>query len=68
MKTFIKKYKLPFLNYAKDSLQLDKKYFYNAMHLNKKGSLILSQKIANDIKELLTSSNFVKKIINEKNN
>lgn len=46
---FSKKYKLDFLNYSEDSLQLDKKYFYNSMHLNKKGSHILSHKIANQL-------------------
>lgn len=48
---FAKKYELLFLNYSKDSMQLDKKYFYNSMHLNSTGANILSHKIANDLKK-----------------
>ena len=59
---YAKKHKLFFLNYAKDSLKFDKKYFYNAMHLNTKGSFILSHKIADDLKEVV-NSNTLKKTI-----
>ncbi|MDR2840819.1 MAG: hypothetical protein LBV75_06090 [Paludibacter sp.] len=45
------KYDIPFLNYTHDSLCYDTAYFYNAMHLNKKGSELFSLKLANDIKE-----------------
>jgi hypothetical protein len=49
--TFSKKYNIPFLDYSIDSLCYDTAYFYNAMHLNKKGSEIFSLKLANDIKK-----------------
>ena len=39
-----KKYKIPFFDYSNDSISFDKKYFYNALHLNKKGSEIFTKK------------------------
>jgi hypothetical protein len=47
---FSKKYNIPFLDYSHDSLCYDTAYFYNAMHLNKKGAELFSLKLANDIK------------------
>jgi hypothetical protein len=46
---FSEKYDIPFLDYSHDSLCYDTLYFYNAMHLNKKGSELFSLKLANDI-------------------
>jgi hypothetical protein len=51
-RSFSKKYDIPFLDYSKDSLCYDTTYFYNAMHLNKKGAELFSLKLANDIKAL----------------
>jgi hypothetical protein len=48
---FAAKYNIPFLDYTHDSICYDTTYFYNAMHLNKKGSELFSQKLANDIEE-----------------
>lgn len=42
---------IPYLNFSKDSLCLNKNYFYNSMHLNKKGATIFSEKIGDLIKE-----------------
>ena len=44
------KYRVPFYNYSNDSICLDKSYFYNASHLNKKGSELFSKKFAHDLK------------------
>ncbi len=50
--SFSKKYDIPFLDYSDDtSLTYDTAYFYNAMHLNKKGAELFTLKLANDIKE-----------------
>lgn len=46
-------YSIPILDYMKDDMTLDKNYFYNDFHLNKKGSIIWSQKLGHDIKQLL---------------
>lgn len=51
-KTEAEKRKIPFLDYSKDSLCYDTKNFYNATHLNKKGSEIFSEKLAHKIKNL----------------
>lgn len=48
-RSFSKKYDFPFLDYSTDSLCYDTTYFYNAMHLNKKGAELFSVKLANDI-------------------
>ncbi|KAA6301606.1 MAG: hypothetical protein EZS26_002212 [Candidatus Ordinivivax streblomastigis] len=48
---FSKKYDIPFLDYSHDPICYDTTYFYNAMHLNKKGAELFSLKLANDIKE-----------------
>ena len=47
-----KKYDVFLLDYTRDSLCYDTNYFYNATHLNKKGSELFSVKLANDIKKL----------------
>lgn len=46
-----KKHQIPYLNYYNDSMIYDRNLFYNATHLNKKGSERLSEKIANDLKK-----------------
>ncbi|WP_139958144.1 hypothetical protein [Flavicella sediminum] len=50
---FSEKYKIPFLDYSNDDLSHDKTFFYNASHLNKKGSDLFSKKLANDLKPLI---------------
>lgn len=49
-KSISEKYAIPFYDYSGDSLCLDKKYFYNASHLNKQGAEIFSRKLASDLK------------------
>ena len=44
------KYSLKFIDYSKDNLCFDKKYFYNATHLNKLGSEIFSRNLASRLK------------------
>ncbi|MES2691185.1 MAG: hypothetical protein V4658_12325 [Bacteroidota bacterium] len=51
--TVSKKYNVPFIDYSNDQLCYDKAYFYNATHLNKKGSEIFSGRLASDVKKLL---------------
>lgn len=48
---FSDKYSLMFLDYSNDSLCIDKKYYYNATHLNKKGAEIFSRKLASELNE-----------------
>jgi hypothetical protein len=48
---FAEKYDIPFLDYTHDTICYDTTYFYNAMHLNKKGSELFSIKLTNDIKD-----------------
>ena len=54
------KYSIEFYDYSNDSLCLDKKYFYNASHLNKSGAEIFSKKLASDLKAR-THNNVYKK-------
>lgn len=50
--SFAQKYKLPLLDYSDDTLCRDKKYFYNAEHLNITGATLFSKRLAHDIKVL----------------
>jgi len=50
--SFSEKYNIPLLDYSTDTLCYDATYFYNAMHLNKKGADIFSTKLAHDIDSL----------------
>lgn len=43
---------IPFLDYSKDTICFNKDYFYNAMHLNKKGSELFTKTLSKDLKEL----------------
>ncbi len=45
------KYSIEFYDYSNDSLCFNKKYFYNASHLNISGAEIFSRKLAGDLKE-----------------
>lgn len=44
-----KKYDIPFLDYSDDSICFDKQYFYNSMHMNKRGSELFTRKLINDL-------------------
>ena len=55
-KGFSNKYKLTFLDYSKNELCSNKEYFYNSMHLNKKGSELFSKTLAHDLKPLMFKS------------
>lgn len=48
-----KKYNTPILDYTYMDICRDTTYFYNAMHLNRKGAEIFSDSLANDIKHFL---------------
>lgn len=48
-----KRFHCYFLDYSKDTLCYQKKYFYNSQHLNKNGAEIFSKKLAVDVKSLL---------------
>ena len=43
-------YNVPFYDYSNDSLCFQKKYFYNASHLNKEGSFLFTDAFINDLK------------------
>lgn len=47
------KYHFPILNYTYDSLCYDTNFFYNATHLNKKGAVLFSAQLAEDLRGLL---------------
>jgi lysophospholipase L1-like esterase len=44
------KYKIPFIDFSKDSMSYNKEYFYNATHLNKKGADLFTEKLIKKIK------------------
>ncbi len=47
-----KTYDIPVLDYTNMDICSDSTYFYNAMHLNYRGSKVFSDSLANDIKKL----------------
>lgn len=51
-KNLADKYDIPILDYSEMWICRDTAYFYNAMHLNKKGAEIYSDSLANGIKRL----------------
>ncbi|WP_425077079.1 hypothetical protein [Psychroserpens sp. S379A] len=50
-KSLAEAYDFLFFDFSEDELCYDKKYFYNARHLNKQGAEIFSRKVANLIKK-----------------
>jgi hypothetical protein len=50
-KSFAKKYNLQFLDYSIDPICRDRQYFYNSTHLNKKGSVLFTKKLASELKQ-----------------
>lgn len=59
-RNFSIKYSIEFYDYSDDSLCLNKKYFYNASHLNSTGASIFSKKLANDLKALTHNKAYTK--------
>jgi len=47
------KYNIEFIDYTNDSICSDTSYFKNAIHLNKKGSKLFSEKLACDLKDII---------------
>lgn len=50
-KKFSKKYNIPFYDYSNDTISFQKKYFYNAQHLNKTGSQLFTEKLVDTLKK-----------------
>ena len=50
--SFADKYSFKFINFLTDIICLDKKYFYNATHLNKLGAELFSHKLSTLLLEL----------------
>ena len=51
-KDLAKKHDIPYLDYSKDPLTLDKKYFYNATHMNRVGTELFNMTLVADLKKL----------------
>ncbi len=67
--SFARKYQIPFFDYSKDSMCLDKDFFYNSQHLNSNGANTFTRKMIRDIKayrEQKLHSNGVYKIAQPK--
>ena len=47
------KYDIPFIDYSSDPMCLNREYFYNAEHLNLKGTNLFSKKLASDLKKYI---------------
>jgi hypothetical protein len=47
-----KNYEVPFLDYSNDTMSYVKDYFYNTLHLNKKGANLFTQKLIDDLNEI----------------
>ncbi|WP_316815580.1 hypothetical protein [Pedobacter nyackensis] len=47
-----KKYNIPYYDYSTDSLSFDKKYFYNALHMNTTGAELFTSKLIKKLKGL----------------
>lgn len=55
--TLASKYNIPFLDYSSDSICFNRDYFYNAEHLNLKGTNLFSTKLASDLKKYINKPN-----------
>ena len=49
-KKYSKQYQIPFYDFSNDSISYQKKYFYNASHLNKVGSQLFTRKLIETLK------------------
>jgi len=47
-----KQYGIPFFDYSNDPISFDKKYFYNALHMNKPGAEYFTYKLIQDLRKL----------------
>lgn len=54
------KYSLPFIDYSDDSICMEKRFFYNAEHLNKLGSEVFTNKLVKDLHKLKKRGLFIK--------
>ena len=52
-KKTLKQYDLPLLDYSKDSISYQQKWFYNTTHLNDKGADEFTRKLAQDLQILM---------------
>jgi hypothetical protein len=50
-------YNIPFFDYSNDPISFNKKYFYNALHMNKPGAEYFTYKFVQDLKKLPVSFN-----------
>jgi hypothetical protein len=64
-KKYSKQYQIPFYDFSNDSISFQKKYFYNASHMNKIGSQLFTKKL---IDTLRSSDVLSKNQINENQN
>lgn len=48
---YSKKFQIPFYDYSKDIISFQKKYFYNASHLNKTGAELFTNKLMDTLKQ-----------------
>ena len=55
LKSIADSFSIPLLDYRNDSIAYQKKYFYNAQHLNATGSAVFSRKLAQDLKPLINN-------------
>jgi hypothetical protein len=53
---FSKNYNIPFYNYSNDAISYQKKYFYNASHLNKTGAELFTKKIIDSLQKYYYSA------------
>lgn len=51
---FAKKYHIPFYDFSYDSISYQKKYFYNALHMNKDGAELFTKKLIDTLKQYNT--------------
>ena len=49
-KKYSKQYQIPFYDFSNDSISYQKKYFYNASHLNKIGSQLFTKKLIDTLR------------------
>ncbi|HKG07678.1 MAG TPA: hypothetical protein VKB19_14505 [Pedobacter sp.] len=54
-------YSIPFLDYSKDPMCMDRSFFYNSLHMNKSGADLFSKKLSEDLKPIIAASNEILK-------
>lgn len=50
-RTYSKQYQIPFYDYSNDSICLQKKYFYNSVHLNRAGAELFTSKLVDTLRQ-----------------